>query len=117
MAKDAARLFYHVENPCRQPWSDMLHEAGKLLGLPIAKDISFTQWIDQFEANEELMSDSTARELMPFFRGDFTRLGMGVIAMDTQHASCASPSLNTFGPVTAHLLDKYIGHLKTTTSA
>ncbi|KAM0811980.1 putative Carrier domain-containing protein [Seiridium cardinale] len=114
LSDGSPQLVYHVENPNRQNWNDVLEELRRLMQLPLDGDelAPFITWLDEFEKTEDSSRGRAALELMPFFREDFARLGRGVVVLDTKHASLVSSSLDSFGPVPVPLLERYVKYWK-----
>lgn len=99
---DAKRLvYYHVENPVRQPWSILAAFAGSELRIK-GGCIPFTAWL------ERLAATGHAASLVSFFKNDFEALACGDIVLDTSVARGASVHLRGSGGLTRDLIIEYV---------
>ena len=106
-------LVYHVENPVRQSWHDMLLTIASQLGL--RKDfLPFKEWLAGVEAaSESKEMDNPAKALLPFFRSDFEQMATGEVVMDTSMAKSVSQALRNVDIVDRNLTAAYIKSWKT----
>ncbi|KAF7171666.1 hypothetical protein CNMCM5623_003994 [Aspergillus felis] len=91
--------FYHVENPIRQPWVDLLTSLRSELRLSL---VDFEDWIMQARQSDLLTG------LEDFFTNDFETLASGGIILRTDSSRAVSQSLRSCGGVGVNLLKKYL---------
>ena len=108
-----SQTVYHLENPVRQSWNDILRIVAAELRMPPREFIPFHQWMDKVciasaEANENL----PVRKLEEFFRADFEHMACGNVILDTKNAREISPTLRRLGPLSRDTLVSYIGNWK-----
>ncbi|KAF8627100.1 hypothetical protein AX15_004541 [Amanita polypyramis BW_CC] len=104
------RPIYHVENPVRQSWEELLQAMVMVLqgsqGQKI-KLVGYSEWYAQLRAlgDEPL---NLAYPLLSFFETDFLRLSTGGVVLDTTMAAEESTAMATSKPVKRKLLLQYI---------
>ncbi|PLN86966.1 hypothetical protein BDW42DRAFT_189877 [Aspergillus taichungensis] len=91
--------YYHVENPIRQPWSDLLVMLRAELGL---STVPYEDWIMRATQAGELA------HLERFYRHDFLSLAGGEIRLQTVAAREASRALRSCGGVGVDVVKKYL---------
>ncbi|TVY50464.1 Citrinin polyketide synthase, partial [Lachnellula cervina] len=78
---------YHIENPVRQPWRDMIPILAEALGVPQTNTVSYNEWIRRVrEFPPGLVSENPAARLVDFFNDDFERMSCGGLILDTAHS-------------------------------
>lgn len=100
---------YHVENPQRQPWGEMIAVLADALGIPRANIIPFQDWLNRvrhFSGSVE--ANNPARNVIDFFDEHFIRMACGGLILDTSNTSEHSKALASVGPVSADLVRKYV---------
>ncbi|KAL4903515.1 hypothetical protein BDW74DRAFT_186131 [Aspergillus multicolor] len=109
---------YHLENPIRQSWSDMLDMVANSLGIcpEDAERLPFDQWLSQVkESIDNDTAEATERVefqmLVEFLEKDFRRMATGGVIMDTQNTRAASSTLRYMEEVSPHVIEKYIAGL------
>lgn len=100
--------FLHLENPVRQPWSDIAHIIGAHL---FSNNVSshlvpFDDWLEIVQKLE------VVKPLEKFFRNHFRTLAEGSIILDTAKARAVSKTLSSTGGVSEELLVKYLNRWK-----
>ncbi|KAI1373464.1 hypothetical protein F4677DRAFT_462219 [Hypoxylon crocopeplum] len=94
----AGQLVYHIENPHRQSWKDILDifRDALSLGGEVDKVIPFDNWLQLACEARNVESPSTcypAVELLDFLQTDFQHLGVGKIVLDMQESRKISQTL------------------------
>ena len=100
---------YHVENPSRQPWRQMIFLLADELHIPYANVVPFDKWVHsvrQFPGSTE--KDNPAAWLTDFWDNHFVRVACGDLILDTRKSEEHSPTLASEGPIGADLVRKYI---------
>lgn len=95
--------YYHLENPIRQPWKDLLQALSAELGLPSDNSISFDEWLELAKAKTD-----TVAPLEEFFRAEFQTLASGQIILQTDCSRATSRVLRSCGGVEFGLVKKYL---------
>lgn len=106
---------YHIENPVRQSWRDMIPILAEALGVPQANTISYKEWIRRVrEFPPSLVSENPAARLVDFFNDDFERMSCGGLILDTAHSKEHSDTFRGLEAVGEELVLKYIQAWKET---
>ncbi|PYI02489.1 polyketide synthase [Aspergillus sclerotiicarbonarius CBS 121057] len=104
---------YQVENPVRQPWSDLLDTVAPELGLTTR--IPFDDWLAQVIQAAE--SQGTARgypvlKLQAFFERLFQPAVCGQVILATDRSRSCSPTLRRMRAVEDEVVLKFVQHWK-----
>ncbi|KAL2813938.1 hypothetical protein BDW59DRAFT_167334 [Aspergillus cavernicola] len=105
---------YHIDNPVRQPWREMIPILTDALNIPPQNVIPFADWVQRvrtFPGSTEL--DNPAAKLIEFLDGNFERMSCGGLLLDTDKSREHSPTLAGVGPVSEEVARKYIQAWKT----
>ncbi|KAL6231238.1 hypothetical protein BDW75DRAFT_244087 [Aspergillus navahoensis] len=86
-----ASLVYHIENPIRQSWHDMLQSIAGELKFSAADPLPWDEWQEQVAAAGD--AGNPARKLQDFFSNDFLRMGCGEVVLGTDSARKRSATL------------------------
>ncbi|AEO67399.1 polyketide synthase [Thermothielavioides terrestris NRRL 8126] len=100
---------YHIENPSRQPWEDMIRVLADALNVPRENIVSFDEWlrrVRRFPGSIE--TDNPAGRLVDFLEHHFVRMSCGNLVLDTAHSTAHSATLRQRGPVSPDLVRKYV---------
>ncbi|KAK2748181.1 Type I Iterative PKS [Myotisia sp. PD_48] len=100
---------YHIENPARQGWQEMISILATLLDIQGNCIIPFSAWLNtvrQFPGSTEL--DNPAKKMIDFFEHHFRRMSCGGLIMETTRSREHSTTLATMKPISANLVKKYI---------
>ena len=100
---------YHIENPSRQPWADLVRLLAENLGIPLQNVIPFAEWISRvrrFPGSAD--SDNPAKRLAEFLETHFVRMSCGALVLDTAHAKEHSATIRHRGPVSSDLVRNYV---------
>lgn len=108
-------LVQHLENPVRQPWSEMIEILGKKLKGVVKPAVPFDQWLDLVTAGDAAASGEDGDEdslpvkkLADFFRHFFRPMATGLVQLETKVAQSQSRTLKTIGAVSAEDVGKSI---------
>ena len=100
---------YHIENPVRQPWHEMILVLADALSVPRSNIIPFNDWINrvrQFPGSIDM--DNPAGRLVEFLDKHFIRMSCGGLILDTEKSTKHSRTLQGERPVSEDLVRKYI---------
>lgn len=102
---------YHIENPVRQPWADMIPTLAD--ALDIADVIPFGEWVRRVrewpvKADNGADGANPAFLLTDFLDENFTRISCGGLLMGTANAREHSPTLARVGPVSSATTRLYV---------
>jgi len=116
---------YHVDNPVRQEWTEMVPVLARALGITVdaSKEgggggggggvIAFKEWVRRvrrFPGSVE--KDNPAFKLIDFLDDNFLRMSCGGLLLDTDRTREHSPSLAAMGPVSAEVAEGYVRYWK-----
>ena len=100
---------YHIDNPVRQTWQDMIPVLADALGIPRQNTVDFEEWVRRvrnFPGSVEL--DNPAFKLIEFLDGNFLRMSCGGLLLGTEKAREHSSTLANLGPVSDDVARKYV---------
>ncbi len=129
-------LIYHLENPVRQSWHDMLTVLASQLDIS-REFVPFDKWLDRIGAiaadtkdcgadsksnglnhdnsvgppaveGTSASSQAPPHMLADFFRHDFQHMAGGDVIMDTAGARSVSPTLRNSDVVKANVVKRYV---------
>ncbi|OAA43653.1 Beta-ketoacyl synthase [Metarhizium rileyi] len=109
-----AHPVYHIDNPGRQSWSELMGMLARALDMPGHQIIliPFAEWLDVVKANARRDGGPDERNpasmLADFFEHDFVHMSCGAMVLGTTKACEHSETLRNLGPVTEALLRSYI---------
>lgn len=101
------KLVYHLENPFRQPWSDLCAVLETNLSIPMRQRLPFQKWLDKVAARGDTVPD-----LLEFFRDHFLHLSTGGLVLDTQESLAISPTPRSSGSVRFDTIGSYLSFWK-----
>jgi len=104
---------YHIENPARQSWSEMIRVLADALDIPASNIVSFQEWVTRvrrFPGSVEL--DNPASRLVEFLDQHFVRISCGGLILDTTKSTEHSATLRDEGIVSNELVRKYVNSWK-----
>lgn len=100
---------YHVENPQRQSWCEMIAIFAELLDIPKENIIPFTEWLHRIRNSPSVpVSENPAARIGDFFEVDFERMGCGGLVMDTKHSVGHSRTLRGLRSLSKDIVTKYV---------
>ncbi|KAL8993291.1 MAG: hypothetical protein Q9169_006452 [Polycauliona sp. 2 TL-2023] len=96
----AASSIYHIDNPVRQPWREMIKLWASKLDIPLRNIVPFEEWVRRVRRFPGSMEkDNPAGKLVDFLDGNFLRMSCGGLLLDTERARAHSVTLANVGPV------------------
>lgn len=104
---------YHIDNPSRQGWQEMIASLARALGLGKESIVPFDRWIDRVRRLRGSTVDNPALQLIDFFENYFIPMSCGELILDTTKANQYSETLRNQGPITDEVIGKYITALRT----
>ncbi|KAK2608938.1 hypothetical protein QQS21_002514 [Conoideocrella luteorostrata] len=106
---------YHVDNPIRRDWKDMITVLAEALGIPEKAVIPLTEWLRRVQIFPgENPWDNPAAKAMDFFEHKFQHMSCGGVTMATDNAREHSETLRNVRPVSDDVVKKYFQVWKTT---
>jgi thioester reductase-like protein len=103
---------YHLENPVRQSWHDVLTTLAYKLDISSTEFLPFDEWMDRvsdFAADKGTKEDrSAAMMLAEFFKHDFQHMSGGNVILDTARARAISHTLRGMDAVEGELVASYV---------
>ncbi|KAF2204959.1 hypothetical protein GQ43DRAFT_95556 [Delitschia confertaspora ATCC 74209] len=104
---------YHIDNPVRQPWEDMIPVLARALSIPSTNILPFKEWVRRvrhFPGSVE--KDNPAFKLIDFLDENFLRMSCGGLLLDTVKTREHSLSLTGMGEVSKEVAEGYIRYWK-----
>jgi nucleoside-diphosphate-sugar epimerase len=95
-------VVYHVENPVRQQWEELIPSLAKKLQLTNETPVPFAEWL------KDVLACGAVPNLENFFSGEFEKLSGGGLVLHSKQTQSVSPNLRDFGAVGPELLDLYL---------
>ncbi|TVY85269.1 Citrinin polyketide synthase [Lachnellula suecica] len=114
LGNEAAYPIYHIENPVRQSWPEMLVVLAQALGIPEGNLLPYDEWIRRVREFPPSLaaSENPAARLVEFFNTDFLRMACGGMVLDTAHSREHSGTLRNCEPISKELVLKYVKYWK-----
>ncbi|KAK6072987.1 beta-ketoacyl synthase domain-containing protein [Seiridium cupressi] len=112
MSETATDLIYHIDNPSRQTWRDLIADLAHGLGLGPRNIVPFDQWLDRVRRFKGSTTENPALQLIDFFEIFFIPMSCGGLVLDTTKSQEHSTTLRNQGPVDSELIMKYIAAWK-----
>lgn len=109
--------FYHIDNPVRQQWNDMLPILADALNIPRMNIIPFEDWVGKVRnrmASGKPDTANPAAKLIDFLDDNFTRMSCGGLLLETKHTEEHSKTLRDVGPINSETVWKFISAWKET---
>ncbi|KAK4697088.1 acyl carrier protein, partial [Lecanoromycetidae sp. Uapishka_2] len=109
LSENSPYPIYHIDNPVRQPWRDMIPVLADALNIPRRNTIPFEVWVRRvrnFPGSVEM--DNPAAKLVEFLDGNFVRMSCGGLLLDTAKSREHSKTLANVGPVSDDIARGYI---------
>jgi hypothetical protein len=101
----------HLENPIRQPWSQILSIFASRLGLADDTQIPFPEWLDLVNKHGQPV-DNPCVKIASFLEQEFLRMATGQVVLDTTVAKRVSSTLAGSKAVPEDVLVKYVEYWK-----
>ncbi|KAL6230185.1 hypothetical protein BDW75DRAFT_245050 [Aspergillus navahoensis] len=108
LANNTPYPIYHIDNPVRQPWRQMIPVLGESLGIPRDRVVPFGEWVQRVRSFAGSEVDNPAIKLIEFLDGNFLRMSCGGLLLETAKAREHSPTLAQVGPVSEDVARGYI---------
>ena len=105
---------YHIDNPVRQQWRDLIQMFANKLDIPRRNVIPFKQWIERVRNFPGSVEDNPAVKLIEFLDSNFIRMSCGGLLLDTVKSREHSKTLAAVGPVSEDVAKSYIDAWKMT---
>jgi hypothetical protein len=100
------KLVYHLENPVRQGWPEMVRTLAGSLEIPSDSIIPLGEWLRAVTAHA--VEGNPASKLVNFLEIEFMKMSCGTVILDTSNARYASQSLRRLGAVDADAVEGYV---------
>lgn len=103
---------YHIDNPIRQPWSEMSPVLAGTLDVPPENIIPFHEWVQRVKDHPRLVEgpegENPAFLLIDFLDENFLRMSCGGLLLDTAKSRQHSKTLANLGPVSESLVRLFV---------
>ncbi|ETS86536.1 hypothetical protein PFICI_00364 [Pestalotiopsis fici W106-1] len=104
------RPVYHLENPMRQNWEDVIRLLSEELQISSSSTVSIEEWLSLVESADE--DNNPARGLVHFLAEDFIKMSCGSVVLDTTTSRDRSPTLAGSRSVQEEKIKAYISYWK-----
>lgn len=104
----AQQFIYHIDNPARQPWPEMIQTLAQTLDIPSERIIPYEQWLDRMRRFRASPVDNPALQLLDLFTYYFIPMSCGALVLDTTNTRVHSPTMQQMQPVGEELVRLYI---------
>ncbi|KAL2810527.1 hypothetical protein BJX63DRAFT_434174 [Aspergillus granulosus] len=108
LADNTPYPIYHIDNPVRQPWREMIPVLGQSLGVPRDRIIPFADWVQRVRSFAGSEVDNPAIRLIEFLDSNFLRMSCGGLLLETTKAREHSRTLAQEGPVSEDVARRYV---------
>ncbi|ORY66160.1 uncharacterized protein BCR38DRAFT_511934 [Pseudomassariella vexata] len=102
------RGIYHLENPVRQSWEEVVRLMSSELQIPSSSIIPLERWLDLVASTSG--PDNPAANLINFLRNDFVQMSCGSIVLDTSISWSVCSTMANMGPVGDETVRAYISY-------
>lgn len=111
-----AEPIYHIDNPVRQPWKEMVGDVlAPELGIPEQNIVPFQEWVRRvrhFVGSVE--KDNPAFKLIDFLEWSFERMWCGGLLLDTEKSRRRSETLSVVRPVADQVTRRHVQYWRDT---
>ncbi|KXS94994.1 hypothetical protein AC578_1521 [Pseudocercospora eumusae] len=97
---------YHIENPVRQPWPQMIALLAQELDVGI---VSYEQWIEAISVCDAPLAENPAKQILEFWQRHFLRMSTGPLVLSTVRSCERSSTMREACPVADELVRRYVG--------
>jgi acyl transferase domain-containing protein/thioester reductase-like protein/acyl carrier protein/SAM-dependent methyltransferase len=115
---DTPYSIYHIDNPIRQAWKEMIPLLAEALGIPSADAIPFDDWVQRVKNHqcqvEGPEGENPAILLIDFLDANFLRMSCGGLLLETKKAREHSRTLANVGPVSDKVAKLFVESWKQT---
>lgn len=109
LAENRPHPIYHIDNPVRQPWREMIPVLADALDIPRTNAIPFQEWVQRVRDFPALVeSDNPAARLIDFLDENFLRMSCGGLLLETTKAREHSRTMREVTPVSEEVARKFV---------
>ncbi|KAK0221405.1 hypothetical protein IW262DRAFT_897554 [Armillaria fumosa] len=98
---DRFKSIYHMENPARQEWTEVIDNLSDILGIPV---LDYAEWLERVRGNEQV------NKLIGFLERDFERMASGGVVLGTEEAKKDSRGMRESGIVGRKEVEEYVNY-------
>ncbi|KAF7626258.1 hypothetical protein AFLA_013652 [Aspergillus flavus NRRL3357] len=99
---------YHLDNPIRQPWHDMIRILASELSIPTGNIVPFSEWIQRVRSFPGSREDNPAGMMADWLEENFERMSCSGVLLETTRAREHSSTLAGVGPVSEEVTRRYL---------
>lgn len=103
---ESLELVYHLENPVRQPWNEVLNVLASELDVDKHDCQPMAEWLEEVRRRPE--NGNPAAAIADFFQENFEWMSGGSIVLSTETSRRHSPTLRRAGPVQDKTIRRYL---------
>ncbi|CEN59746.1 hypothetical protein ASPCAL02190 [Aspergillus calidoustus] len=105
---DTLELAYHLENPVRQPWNEVLDILASELDVDKHNRRPMAEWVEEVRRRPLEDGSNPAATIADFLQDDFEWMSGGSVMLSTEASRRHSPTLRRVGPVQDEAIRRYL---------
>ncbi|KAJ5639455.1 Type I Polyketide synthases (Type I PKS) [Penicillium longicatenatum] len=109
---DTPYPIYHIDNPIRQAWKEMIPVLADTLSIPLSGVIPFDDWVQRVKDHPRQVEgpegENPAILLIDFLDANFLRMSCGGLLLETKKAREHSHTLASLGPVSNEVTKLFV---------
>ncbi|KAL3489679.1 putative NRPS-like enzyme [Aspergillus germanicus] len=105
---DTLELIYHLENPVRQPWNEVLDIMASELDVDKHNRRPMAEWVEEVRRRPLGDDSNPAATIADFFQENFEWMSDGSVVLSTETSRRHSPTLRRAGPVQDEAIRRYL---------
>jgi nucleoside-diphosphate-sugar epimerase/SAM-dependent methyltransferase len=109
---DTPYPIYHIDNPIRQAWKEMIPVLADTLSIPLSGVIPFDDWVQRVKDHPRQVEgpegENPAILLIDFLDANFLRMSCGGLLLETKKAREHSHTLANLGPVSNEVTKLFV---------
>ncbi|PLB51637.1 polyketide synthase module [Aspergillus steynii IBT 23096] len=108
LSPETPHFIYHIDNPVRQPWKEMITLLADELNVPRSNIVPFAEWIQRVKSFSGTVDDNPAVRGADWLEENFERMSCGGLLLDTARAREHSRTLAGVGAVGEDVTRGYV---------
>lgn len=114
LCPDPVPPVFHVENPVRQPWADMIAALARELDIRIGNIVPFEDWLNRMRNFVGDEAANPAKRVDDFLEEHFVRMACGGVVLDTQQTARLSARFRALKAVDPGMIKLFVEYWRKT---
>ncbi|KAH1614543.1 hypothetical protein KXX21_001429 [Aspergillus fumigatus] len=114
LCPDPVPPVFHVENPVRQPWADMIAALARELDIRIGNIVPFEDWLNRMRNFVGDEAANPAKRVDDFLEEHFVRMACGGVVLDTQQTARLSARFRALKAVDPGMVKLFVEYWRKT---